>query len=355
MSLLRVEIEAALEHFALSVAFASDARALGLFGPSGSGKTSVLEALAGWRGVARGRIEIAGETWLDSERGLCVPPARRGVGYVPQDLLLFPHLDVEHNVRFAGARDPRLVEHALEVLEIGALRRRAIATLSGGEKQRVALARALCSEPRLLLLDEPLGALDRPLRRRILPYLIRVRAEFDVPLVIVSHDPTEIAAACEHVLVLHEGRVVAQGAPNEVLASREVRGSGEIEFENILRGPVVELSESTARVELGGVTLEVPRGALALGEETLVAVRADDVLVATSRPLGLSARNVLAARIARVELGAEARVLARVGAQAVWIDLTEGALRELELREGREVFAVIKTRACRVLSSAKGR
>lgn len=347
---LRFRVRVPLEHFELDVSCATDARSVGLFGASGSGKTTIVETLAGWRDVPHGLVEVDGATWLDTERGVRLDPSRRRVGYVPQDLLLFPHLDVAANVRFGGVRDSAHYERVLDVLEIRALGSRNIATLSGGEQQRVALARALCAQPALLLLDEPLGALDRPLRRRILPYLIRVRAEFDIAMVIVSHDPTEIAASCEHVLVLREGRCIAAGAPNEVLASREGRSAGDDEFENVLRGTVSALGDSTARIDLGGAHLEVGRGTLRVGDHALLAVRAEDVLVATEKPVGLSARNVIAARLVRVETGPDARVLARVGTQSVWVDLTEGAVRELELREGRDVFVVIKTRACRVLA-----
>lgn len=348
---LDFELRTRLERFTLEVACTSQARSLGLFGPSGSGKTTIVEALAGWRAVERGRIALSGETWLDTAARTHLTPARRGVGYVPQDQLLFPHLDVEANLRFGCERDDGLVRRVLEVLEIEAFRARSVETLSGGERQRVALGRALCSRPRLLLLDEPLGALDKPLRRRILPYLMRVRDEFETPLVLVSHDATEIAAACDEVLVLREGRIVARGAPAQVLAPSETADAQE-SFENVLRGRVGQVTAATALVDLGGVLLETPRGALEPGASALVSVRADEVLVATERPSGLSARNVLRARVETVVNGAAARVLARVGAQPVWVDLTDAAIAELGLAAGREVFLVIKTRSCRVL--AKG-
>jgi molybdate transport system ATP-binding protein len=346
---LRFDLRTQLERFTLEVAHATRSRSLGLFGPSGSGKTTVVEALAGWRAVDHGHVALDAQVWLDTRSRTNLGPARRRVGYVPQDQLLFPHLDVEANLRFGCERDEGLVQRVLEVLEIEALRARDVATLSGGERQRVALGRALCSRPRLLLLDEPFGALDKPLRRRILPYLLRVRDEFDTPFVLVSHDATEISVACDEVLVLGAGRVVARGAPAEVLAP--AAAAEQESFENVLRGRVASVGASTALVDLGGALLETPRGSLEPSEQAVVSVRADEVIVATARPVGLSARNVLAARVERVVPGAAARILARCGAQPVWVDLTDAAIADLGLAEGRAVFLVVKTRSCRVLSS----
>jgi molybdate transport system ATP-binding protein len=355
---LRFELRASLGRIELDVACETGARSLGLFGPSGSGKTSVVEALAGWRAVDRGRIEFADEVWLDTARSIDVPPRRRRVGVVAQDLLLFPHLDVEANVAFAPGGDRALRERVLEVLEIGPLRGRSVATLSGGEKQRVALARALCARPRLLLLDEPFASLDRPLRRRILPYLVRVRDEFDVPLVVVSHDSTDIGALCDDVALLELGRVVERGPPERVFASDPGWRATGGEFENVLRGTVGELRGDSATLELGDARLEVPSAGLASGSTALVAVRADEILVALERPRGLSARNVLPARVVEVrEAGGDRRGEVRLSAaiegadQDAWVELTAGSVRELGLRPGREVFLVIKTRSFRVLAS----
>jgi molybdate transport system ATP-binding protein len=346
---LRFDLRTHLERFTLEVAHVTRSRSLGLFGPSGSGKTTVVEALAGWRAVDHGHVALDAQVWLDTRSRTNLGAARRRVGYVPQDQLLFPHLDVEANLRFGCGRDQGLVQRVLDVLEIEALRARDVATLSGGERQRVALGRALCSRPRLLLLDEPFGALDKPLRRRILPYLLRVRDEFDTPFVLVSHDATEVSVACDEVLVLSAGRVVARGAPAEVLAPAAAAEEQE-SFENVLRGRVASVGATTALVDLGGALLETPRGSLEPREQAVVSVRADEVIVAAARPVGLSARNVLAARVERVVPGAAARILARCGAQPVWVDLTDAAIADLGLAEGRAVFLVVKTRSCRVLS-----
>jgi molybdate transport system ATP-binding protein len=250
--------------------------------------------------------------------------------------------------------DQRLVDRVLGVLELNGERRREVGSLSGGERQRVALARALCSRPDLLLLDEPLGALDRPLRRRILPYLVRVRDEFGVPILFVSHDATEVEVLCEEVALLQDGRVVAHGPSADVFAGEEGARAVGADLENVLSGTVRAVRGATAALALaGGPELIVPRSGLEVGQRALVSVRSDDVLVATRPPVGLSARNVLPARVVDVsEEGGEVLLRASLGEhQRVSIQLTPDAVRELELAVGRDVFVVVKTRGCRVLSA----
>jgi molybdate transport system ATP-binding protein len=202
--------------FTVDVAAAVDARAIALFGPSGSGKTSILEAIAGLRTPVRGHIHVDGRVFLD--RAANMPARARQVGYVPQDVLLFPHLDVRRNVTYAA---PRAHVHSLDALitlfELSVLMDRRVASLSGGERQRVALARALHSGPELLLLDEPLAAVDLARRGRIIDALVRVRDELHVPIVYVTHASDEAKALADHALVLEDGKVVAAGPPHDVL------------------------------------------------------------------------------------------------------------------------------------------
>jgi molybdate transport system ATP-binding protein len=188
-----------------------------LFGPSGSGKTTALEAVAGLRPPADGVIEVGGRELYSSARRIDLPPRARGIGYVPQDSVLFPHMNVRKNVLYGAGRGAGIaLGTVLEILEIEGLIDREVASLSGGERQRVALARALMSSPRLLLLDEPLAALDLSLRRRIVPCLRRIRDELGVPMAYVSHDAGEVRAIADHVIVLDRGRVVASGEPAAV-------------------------------------------------------------------------------------------------------------------------------------------
>jgi molybdate transport system ATP-binding protein len=194
------------------------ARAVALFGPSGSGKTSILEAIAGLRTPQHGRIAVRGRVLCDTAAHTNVPVRDRHVGYVPQDVLLFPHLDVRKNVTYARPRRPNIDVPDLDhLLGLTTLMARKVAGLSGGERQRVALARALYSGPDVLLLDEPLAAVDLARRRLILDVLIAIRDELQVPLVYVTHSPDEARAIADYAIVLDEGKVVAAGTPAEVL------------------------------------------------------------------------------------------------------------------------------------------
>ena len=206
--------------FTLELSARAESRALALFGPSGSGKTSVLEAIAGLRVPQRGSIAINGHTLFDRNRHVNTPPRHRRVGYVPQDVLLFPHLDVRQNVlygRRTGTRPP--LELLLELLELEALMDRRVTSLSGGERQRVAIARALYSGPEVLLLDEPLAAVDIPRRRRIVAALLQIRDRLGMPIVYVTHSPGEAMEIADRAIVLDAGKVAANGPPREVLES----------------------------------------------------------------------------------------------------------------------------------------
>jgi molybdate transport system ATP-binding protein len=204
--------------FALEFAASANARALALFGPSGSGKTTVLEAIAGLRTPDRGRIVVDGRELFDDRIGKDLPARVRHIGYVPQDVLLFPHLNVRDNVTYGTRRNGRSnLDELTQLLELSLLMDRRVPSLSGGERQRVALARALYSGPDLLLLDEPLAAVDLPRRRRIVDMLLQIRDGLGIPLVYVTHAPEEAGAVADHVVALDSGRVIAAGAPRDVL------------------------------------------------------------------------------------------------------------------------------------------
>jgi molybdate transport system ATP-binding protein len=365
---LALSLRVPLDRFLLELDWETDLQSLGVFGPSGAGKTTLLEVLAGLRREARGRIEIGGATWLDSSRGIDLPPERRGVGYVPQENLLFPHRDVMGNL-LAGARRARRFSTAgpplakvLEVLELSELGAREVRTLSGGELRRVALGRALCSGPALLLLDEPLSGLEVPLRARILPYLLRVQEEFRLPTLVVSHDAVEIALLAREVVVLESGQRVASGPPGEVLTSRSVFPLARAEgFENVFRGRVAEKGGATASVELEpALTLLVPGEGLVAGQEAVFGIRAEDFILSTSAPGGLSAQNILPGTVREVRRDAESGnadgmvvvtvSLGRSGFPAV-ATITSQALQQLDLRPGTNVHLICKAHACRVLAA----
>ena len=219
--MLRVDVSKKLGEFAVEAAFASEGPVTGLFGASGAGKTSLINLIAGLLRPDRGSIAIDGEVLDDTATRLHVPAHRRRIGYVFQDARLFPHLDVRHNLDY-GRRMNRLPDDSMQrarvidLLDIGRLLDRRPGQLSGGENQRVALGRALLAQPRLLLLDEPLGALDEERKAEILPYLIRLRDEAGIPMVYVSHDAGEMRRLATQIVMLKRGRVTAFGGP-EVL------------------------------------------------------------------------------------------------------------------------------------------
>jgi len=206
--------------FALSFSVKVDARALALFGPSGSGKTSALEAVAGLRVPRRGRIAVDGHVLFDSEHHINVPVRHRRTGYVPQDILLFPHLNVRENVTYGLRQGNRPdLRVLIDLLELSSLMDRRVSSLSGGERQRVAMARALYSGPDVLLLDEPLAAVDLPRRRRIVDALLGIRDELAVPLIYVTHLPEEALTVADWAVLIDNGRIVASGPPREVMPS----------------------------------------------------------------------------------------------------------------------------------------
>lgn len=222
--MIELDITLPLSRFPLKVAARLEGRSIAVLGPSGSGKTSLLETIAGLRRKASGHIAIDGESLMDSGAGIFLPPERRRVGYVPQDACLFPHLDVRGNVRF-GMKNGRQAhfDDAVSILEIAPLLERFPSTLSGGERQRVALARAIATEPRLLLLDEPLAAVDVELKERILPFLLRVRESLRIPLLYVTHNAGEAEAVAEEALLLRDGSLAWRGAATAILRGRDAR------------------------------------------------------------------------------------------------------------------------------------
>jgi molybdate transport system ATP-binding protein len=217
MTLLLEDVRIPLAHFDLRVSAQAAGPVIGIFGPSGAGKTSLLDTIAGLRIPRAGCIRV-GDVVLDDRASHVHVPARdRHIGYVPQENALFPHLTVLQNVRYGAGHAP--IDRVVEVLEIGHLLPRGVTTLSGGEQKRVALARALVTSPRLLLLDEPLAGLDRPLHQRIAAYLRRVRDDFHVPMLYVTHDPAELVAIADETLVLERGSIVAAGKTSEILGT----------------------------------------------------------------------------------------------------------------------------------------
>ena len=264
--MIDVDIEQQLGAFRLAVTFAVDAPIVGLFGRSGAGKTSVINAIAGITTPARGSIRINGSCLFDSAKGIDVPVAQRRIGYVFQDPLLFPHMDVESNLlygqRLRRGESARIDEaRVIELLGLGALLRRKPRALSGGEKQRVAIGRALLAQPRILLMDEPLASLDMPRKTEILDYVERLRDELDIPIVYVSHSVTEITRLADTVVVLADGKCLAVGAVDEVMGRIDLKpATGRYEAGSILDTHVAahDLGDQLTTLAFDGGELVVP-------------------------------------------------------------------------------------------------
>jgi molybdate transport system ATP-binding protein len=340
--------------FTLDVDVGWDERVAVIFGPSGSGKSTLFETVLGLHARTGPRVRLGG-VWLDDpERGVRTPIERRSIGWVPQDAALFPHLDVAGNLRFglarAGRDGERSLARAIEVLELGELVARRVDQLSGGERQRVAIARALASGPRALLLDEPLASLDLPLRSRVLPYLLRVRDELDLPILYITHDADEALIVGDVVVVLDAGRVVATGAPAEVLWSRAVLPLAEaLGMENVLDARVVEAGAGSAVMETaGGLRLYVAApGETPLGAHVRLGLRAQDILISVDPPRPISARNVVPAKIVRCEDGPGGVLVHLDAGDPVVAKVTRDACLALDLQPGSRVHLVIKAQALR--------
>ncbi len=349
-----------LATFELDIDVYFDARVTAIFGPSGSGKTTLLDAIAGLRAIAAGEIEIGARTLFSSARKINLPPQQRNLGYVPQEGALFPHLSVRRNILFGSERVSdgagsmsMSVEHVLEILEITHLLHRSVTALSGGEAQRVALARAILSRPQLLLLDEPLAALDIGLKEKILPYLARVRDEFAIPMIYVTHNVTEVLSLADWVLVIRSGRLVTQGPPGETLtSSRALRAMPEEELENVLTVEFIEADKAAGRSRVrlsSGAEIFVPYLPTPARRNFQIRVRADDILIGMQRPEGISAANILPGTVRAVET-IEDQSLVHVDAGEIFcVRITAGAVTRLALGAGSDVFLIIKTRSFQLL------
>lgn len=324
----------------------------GLFGPSGSGKTTFLRALAGLTPAA-GRISFGGQTWLDSAAGVCLPPWRRPVGYVFQDARLFSHLPVAGNLDYAAqrSRNGSIDRHeVVTALDLGELMSRSIDGLSGGERQRVAIGRALLSQPRLLLLDEPLAALDVARKRDIMPYIESLPARFGIPAVYVSHSIDEMARLASTVVLLDDGKRAAAGEATGVLNDLEWQLHGATAAPlTILEVTVIEQrpEQHLTRVDCHGSSITVPAlPGREAGDRLRLFVDAGDVALALQRPTGLSVRNVIEGTLAALDpVPGTGFVVASVdiGGALLKSQVTRDAVHELALESGTPVFALLKT------------
>jgi molybdate transport system ATP-binding protein len=330
-----------------------------LFGASGAGKSTLLDCIAGLSRPDKGEITSGGDVLFDSAARINVPTPQRRMAYVFQTLALFPHLTAEENLAY-GLKDllekdkRERVETILRAFRVEKLKKQKPDDISGGERQRIALARSLVTEPRVLLLDEPLTGLDAELKAAIVDDLSAWNAAKGIPILYVTHSREEVDALGERVIALYNGRVVSAGLPMEVLnAPRRKKLAQAAGFENLLSATVLDLREADGvmRVRLGenACEIEVPLGYATVGSRVQVAVRAGDILLATEPPHGLSARNVMEGRILSLDQRGT-MVVARVDCGVTFIvHITPGAARTLELSAGRRVWLVLKTHSCHLV------
>lgn len=324
---------------------------IALFGHSGSGKTTLLRCIAGLERQGRGRLAFKGEVWQDSARRVFVPTHRRPLGYVFQEASLFAHLSVQKNLTYGRKRVSQAhrvsLAQAVELLGIGHLLDRMPARLSGGERQRVAIARALATSPRLLLMDEPLAALDLKRKAEILPYLERLHEELDIPVCYVSHSPDEVARLADHVVLLAEGRVVASGALQETLARLDLPLAFSEDAGVVITAVVATHDDNyhLSRLDFPGGNVVVARRREPIGTRLRVRVHARDVSLALARATGTSIANLLPAEVTGIaDADTPAHVLVRLeaGGTPLLARITRRSLDQLGIARGKPVWAQIK-------------
>jgi molybdate transport system ATP-binding protein len=340
--------------FTLAVDLALPARGIAvLFGPSGSGKTTVLRAVAGLERAARGLVRIDGTTWQDDDAGVHLPTWQRPLGYVFQEASLFEHLDVRENIAYAArrAREP-LPHDVIELLGIAPLMARRAHELSGGERQRVAIARALATRPRLLLLDEPLAALDAARRREILPWLEQLRDQLSIPMLYVTHSADEVARLADTLVVMREGRALAHGPLADLLTRLDLPTALDEDAGALLHGTVGERDAGwdLARVDFSGGGLWLRDEGLAPGTRVRLRVLARDVSIALQAPApGTSSiQNVLPCTVRAIAPGSNAsQVLVQLdcGASVLLARITARAAHQLQLAPGVAAWAQVKSAA----------
>ena len=350
--MINAEIEQRLGEFRLNAAFSAGIGLTALFGRSGSGKTSIVNAIAGINRPSRGRIEVNGEVLFDSTRGIDVPVERRRVGYVFQEGRLFPHLTVRQNLlygQFFTRHSDRYAgfERIVALLGLEQLLARRPASLSGGEKQRVAIGRALLASPRLLLMDEPLAALDVYRKSEILQYIELLRDEIRIPIIYVSHSIEEVMRLADTVVLIAEGRAIASGGVDEVMGRMDLRPhTGRYEAGAVIEARVVAHDEryGLSTLRFPGGELQVTSLDALVGEPVRVRVRSRDVSIALSRPQDISIVNVLQGRVLEIsrDEGPIAEVSLDVGGTTLLARVTRQSVDRLGLRSGQDAYALIK-------------
>ena len=353
--MITLRFDVARTGFAMRVALDLPGRGVtALVGHSGSGKTTILRAVAGLERHADGYLEVNGEVWQDDARGVYVPTHRRALGYVFQEASLFSHLSVRGNLDFVRKRSSNkgtaLFDHVLALLGIAHLLDRRTTDLSGGERQRVAIARALLTQPKILLMDEPLASLDGKRKEEVLPYLERIHAELDVPMLYVSHSAEEVARLADHVVLLDNGQVLASGPAAETLARLDLSNDLAVDAGVLVDGVVdgFDSAYDLLQLQAAGGTMYVAHAPLAPGTRLRLRILARDVSLALARPDDSSVLNLLQATVAATwPANTPAHVIVKLdaGGTALLARITRRSYDQLQLAVGRPVWAQVKAAA----------
>ena len=358
--MIEVDIKSQLGAFQLRAKFDCGDGITALFGPSGAGKTSLMRMIAGLEAPLSGIIRVAGRTLFDKAARINLAPRHRRVGYVVQQANLFPHLNVRQNLNFSrwAGRRRNSIETATvcEVLGIGHLLERKPEGLSGGERQRVAIARALLSDPAILLLDEPLSALDIKRKSEILPFLEQVRDEFNIPMIYISHSVDEVTRLANHLVVMDEGQISAFGAIEQILGRLDIRGTGDrLEAGSLISGQCTGFDPAMglAQIDVEGQQVSLPAPHMQSGLKLRLRIKANDVALALEKPQGTSIQNMLDCEITAIEqIGpSHVEVSLKLGAQQLRSRITKKAANDLDLSPGNQTIALLKAVA---LESAGG-
>lgn len=351
--MIEIRVRKDLAPFLLDADFTSEAQGItALFGRSGSGKTSIVQAIAGGLKPDSGRIAVDGRVFFDSAAGIDMPVHKRRVGYVFQDSRLFPHLSVRKNLLFgfrrAGDVRPFGFDAAVALLGLGHLLDRRPHALSGGERQRVAIGRALLAQPSLLLMDEPLSSLDPPRKAELLPYIERLRDEFRLPILYISHAFNEVVRLADQLVLVEDGRVVKAGALEDVIADPvAVPFIGRFEVGSVIACHVATHDDAMGLSTLGfaGGQLRVPRVPLEVGAPVRVRIRSRDVALSLSRPMDISITNRLPGILTSLTAqdGPYADATIDVGGATLRAQITRESAARLGLEPGVRVWALVKT------------
>ena len=345
---IRLDFRKSLGSFTLEVNCSLEAKVSAFLGVSGSGKSTLLNCVSGTLAPDEGEIAFGDEVLYASAAKINLPPEKRRFGYVFQEGYLFPHLTVAQNIQY-GQPDPRETSTAIDVLEIGDLLQRYPKELSGGQRQRVAIARAIAMEPRMLLMDEPLAALDSALKDRIIPYLHHVKDAFEIPILYVTHAFTEAMALADEAFLIADGTIMASGEPHRLLTVPSAMPIAQLTgVENILFLNVAasDKTHGLTSLEIGDQSLVIPYIEAEVNEVVPVAIRAEDIIISLEPNLAISARNILRGKIQDLDVKSERTwVSVLVGWHHLAVKITHEAREQLELREGLEVYCVIKASA----------